>query len=242
MADQTDLDKFLSSIGVGLGAPGTLPKNSNENSQTSTTGTTSGLSTTQQFINALTQAFSQNQGSSSQTSTPNLTPGLQGLMDQLTSKFGQIANPNTSHIEATGLKKINANSNAQSDVVNNIMASRGLSTSPVAATAEANVQNQRFGNINDFQTQLPSIIQGLQTGGAQAAQSFLQGAPVGSTTTGSSSQSGTSGNTSSTDTQGNTITTGSSAGQTDVNKQNTSGGGASGVLGGLGAFLAKLFG
>ncbi len=235
-----DISKFLAAAGLGV-ATG-LPQGGTQNQQTQQTTQQSGMSTTQQFIDALTKAFTENKGSSTQTSSPNLTPGLQGLMDQLTSKFGQLANPNTKNIEASGIQKINNNSNAQSEVVNNIMASRGLATSPVAATAEGNVQNQRFGQINDFQRDLPQLIQSLNLQGAGAASGFLNSAPVGSTITGATSNTGTSQSSNQQSTQGNQVTnqnqnsTGSTTGQTST------GGGVGGALGGLAAFLAKLFG
>jgi hypothetical protein len=169
--------------------------------------------------------FSNNTASNTNTSgstTPNLSPLQQSLSNMFGGQAETMAN-NTGNLlngyTAGGLQNINQAGQAQTGVLNNVLASRGLANSPDAATASTmNTENQ----LNQSQ-QLLSSIPLLQRQLQQQNISQLQGAfsalPTGVSSTGSSAS------------------TGSSSG-TGTQTTTTPGGGLAGLFAGLGGGLA----
>lgn len=127
----------------------------------------------------------------------------------------------------SGIQAINSGANSSRQALQQILAARGLSNSPAAATSEAGQEANRIGQITQFNTQLPLVQDQLQQQRLQQLGGFFQGLPVGSTSTTEGQQEGQT-NTQQ-NTQGNFSQTG----------PNNSLGGA---VGGLGGMLAYLYG
>ena len=180
-------------MGLGIAGLGGIAGAYGNQSNTSGNGTTNGTSTT----------------------TPNLSPELQALIDQIMKQAGGLTTPSLSGYQAQQTQGINHNADLQSQSVNNIMASRGLATSPVAGTAQAGVEQQRFGQINQMNEGLPLLQNQMNLQNLGAASSAASMVPKGSTTSGN---------------------------QTTTNSGNqTQGGGVGGAVGGIASILASLF-
>lgn len=217
--------------GIAGGLAGAAPVNTTGSSS----GSTISSSTIQSLLNTLSQL--QSQQASTSATTPTLSPAAQQFQSNLINQYSNLqGQTNLQPYQAQQTQNINTAANMQSQAVNNIMAARGLSTSPVAGTSQANIQAQRFGNITNLQQSIPLLQQqlGLQTLGA--GTSLFSQVPRGSTT----STSATGSQTGSTYQTGNTNTTGQQ--NTQNNYQQQQGGGAmSGFAGGLAGLLAGLF-
>jgi hypothetical protein len=129
------------------------------------------------------------------TTTPNISPQAQALINQLTQKYMTLQPPSMTGYGAQQTANINAGANAQEQAVNNIMASRGLGTSPVAATAQAGVEQNRVNQITGMQQQLPILQQQMNLQNLAQAGNFAASIPygqtTGQTTTGTTSQDST---------------------------------------------------
>ena len=133
---------------------------------------------------------SNSSGSSQSTTNPVLSPELQSLLSSLTSITGNMnANvPTTDQLVGQNTQTINKNAGIASQSANAIMAARGLSTSPVAGTTAANIDNNRIGQITTAQEQAPYEQQQLQLQALSPALSLASLYPKGSTSSGTSSQ------------------------------------------------------
>lgn len=154
---------ILSSVGSGIAAgQGTKTKGSSTGSS-STTGqqTTQGTSVT----------------------NPNISPQLQALLNQIMAQAGSLQTPDLSGYQAQQTQQINQASNLQSQAVQNIMAARGLSTSPVAGTTQANIAAQRQSQLVNLQESLPMLLQQLQIQNLNAETNAAKAIPYGTTTT-----------------------------------------------------------
>lgn len=181
--------------------------NTNQNLSGATSGTTSGTTTA-------------GYGAAGNSVIAQLLP----LLSKLTTST------NLQPYQAQQTQLINQGSNNQQQNVDANFASRGLSTSPAAASAAANIQAQRQGAITNLNQQIPLLQNQLTGTNAGVINNILSSLPrVGSTTgstSGTTSQSGSS----------------SQAGNTNQNVSTSQGGGAAGLFGGIGAALAGLFG
>jgi hypothetical protein len=176
------------------------------------------------------------------TTTPNISPQAQALINSLTQKYMTLQPPSMTGYGAGQTANINAGANAQTQAVNNIMASRGLATSPVAATSQAGIEQNRINQITQMQQQLPILqqqmnLQNLAQAGGFAA-SIPYGQTTGQTTTGTISQDATQ-NTTGTSEQLSTNNQQSNFQNTLMNwlnsqsaTQGQQGGGVGGALGG----------
>jgi hypothetical protein len=243
-------------------AAGAFPTPSSTNSQTigSSTSANVGNSTSDElrneFLNNLISSINTNQTKTGQTSfsTPTLSPATQKLMDQLIGQYSDLAGKNTDErmksILANQTQQINKTSATQGDLTNEILASRGLSTSPVAATAQLANQNSRFQQINQAQNQIPLLQQQLQLESLNPAAAFFASIPKGQVNGSDSTLENTSiGNQSTNQTGGSTNK--STVNTTAANQNNTlqgtettgsAGGGVGGALSGLATMLAGLLG
>lgn len=233
------------------GASGFFPTPGNSNSQgTSNTQTYGG---SQQSLQSLLQSLQQTSGTSGQqgtqssSTTPTVSPQTQALLDQLTKQYGALASstPDLKPYQAQQTQQINTNRGLQGKAVDNIMAARGLSTSPVSGTAQAGVENSRVGDITNLQQSLPLLLQQLKSQNLAAAGNFASSLPRGSTTTGTSGQTGYSTQQQSGSQTGNSSQYGSqygtSSNQSAQNTQTSQGGGIGSGLGGIASLLAGLF-
>lgn len=127
---------------------------------------------------------------------PVYDPATQELRDALTSQFKNLSSPDMAGYAAQGINNINQNSDIRTNALKNSLAARGLSYSPIASIAPAMSQNQRIGDISQFQNSLPLIQQQLMLQNLNAGAGYLKGLPIGSANTasgaGQSSEQGTS--------------------------------------------------
>jgi hypothetical protein len=165
-------------------------------------------------------------GTSSGSTTPNLSP----LQTQLSNLFGSQASnlfdPNATAAtlqgyETGGLQQIGQAGQAQSQVLNNTLASRGLGNSPVAVNADTLNEQNQINQSQQLLSSLPLLQRQLEQQNIQGLTSAFSALPTGVSTTGSNS---------------GTQTTNANS-QTQVS---TPGGGLAGLFSGLGAGLAAI--
>lgn len=137
-----------------------------------------------------TQKFNSSNNTSASTN-PVYDPATQALRDSLTSKFTNLTNPDLSGYAAQGINQINNNSDIRTKALQNSLAARGLSYSPVASIAPALSQSQRIGDIGQFQNNLPLIQQQLMLQNLNAAGGYLKGLPIGSESQSAATTEGT---------------------------------------------------
>lgn len=241
---------LLGGLGGGFGRPQNQTTTQKGDTESQNQGWQNNYSSSD--INSLLQTLSNLTTRSNATSTtaPSLGGPQQALLDQLTHQYSNLATSNTNLTPYAGQQTqiINRNSDLQSKAVQNAMAARGLATSPVSGTAEAGIQANRVGQINQLMAGLPLLQQQLRTQNLNAAGGFLSSVPRGMTTNtssegtqiGDTSQMGktTGVNTSDTNYGGQSATQNNQIGTQQV----SSGGGLGGFFGGLGGVLASLFG
>lgn len=249
-------------IQIGLGGlAGAMPQttsmqgsgssSTNQSQDSQTASTTTGATNTQLDLNTLLNTINSIIGSTSQTTTPNLSPETQNLISNLTSRYMSLQRPSLTGYTAQQTQNINNNANLQKQALDNIMASRGLATSPVSGTAQAGVEAQRIGNITNLQQSVPLMQNQLDLSNMGAAANFMSMIPHGTTTTGTSTQqqtgqqTGQQSQTGVTNMAQNTGTSAHSEGasntQQQQQQQQKSGGGIGGLVGGIGGIIASLF-
>lgn len=191
---------FGSGVGVGAGVGGLF-------------GAASGFFPTS--TTSTTNSNSNSNGTS--TTNPVLSAQAQNFLNQLQGQYTNLLNNpnNLSGYQATQANSINGNAQLASQASNQMLAARGLSTSPVAA-AVSNTNNQnRVGQLNSLSQSIPLLQEQMQQQNDAAGTSFFNSIPRGSTTNQNQNQ-----------TQNSTTT-------------QKSGGGIGGLLSGLGS-LASL--
>jgi Chaperone of endosialidase len=155
---------------------------------------------------------------SNQTTNPLLSQANQNFLNQLMGQYSNLMSPfQTSGYQAQQGNVINQNSNALQQQTQQELAARGLSTSPVAASIQANQNQARIGQLNTLSQQMPLLANQMNLQNLNAAAAFQNTIPKGSTST------------------GNQNTT------TNSTQKTTSGGGIGGLLGGIGGALGGLF-
>lgn len=148
------------------------------------------LSTTEQqaFMERLRNYYSQTSSSgvsntSGQTGAASATrtdfdPAQKALLDRLTANYSQMTQPvDLRGYQAGGIQDINRSSDLQQEALKNVMAARGVSTSPVAASGAGSVESGRFGAITHFNQGLPLLQTQLNNENLGAATSFLSMVP-----------------------------------------------------------------
>lgn len=254
--DLSPIIALLGGLGGGLGSSipnnlsGTGTSTTNTQGEQNTSSSSNASSTLQNLLNSI---FSQsNQQQQTQTTTPNLSPATQTLLDKLIGSFSSIAKPvDMRGYQASGIQGINTGADLNRQAVDNIMASRGLATSPAAGTADANIEANRIGQINSLNSSLPLLSNQLNLANLNAAGGFFSQIPKGSTTTGSvlGTQTGTNQQTQNQTGQNYANNFGYSSNQqsqhTDQQSQQQQGGGVgrgiAGAAGGIASILAGLF-
>lgn len=136
----------------------------------------------QNFFNQLTKGTLAGTTTQGGTTTPNLSPQAQALINTLTQRYQTLAAPSMTGYGAQQTANINQAANAQSQAVNALMASRGLSTSPVAATTAAGLEQNRLNQITSMQQQLPLLQQQMNLQNLAGAGGFAASIPYGQTT------------------------------------------------------------
>lgn len=138
---------------------------------------------------------------SSNTTTPNLNPMASGLYGNLTGQvsdlLAQAKQPVYGQAQtADVLNNLNGAANAATANLKSTLAGNGQLDSGAFAAGAGNIQQQRYGQLSNFYTNLPAMEQAAQTQrmsqaiglGDQVAASM----PVGNTSTGSGSSNGSS--------------------------------------------------
>lgn len=236
-------------LGAGLGGiAGGIP----------TIGTTSGnflqnlinliQSTTQTGIDTRQDTGFNTTGTTAQqtagTAVPLLGPEAQALMGQLTQKYMGLTAPSLTGYGAGQTANINAQADAQRNALQSILASRGLATSPVAATAQAGIEQNRANQITAMQQQLPLLQHQMNLQNLAGAAGFFGAMPKGQATTGTTTgTTGQAGTTSATQTGGVTTTANQLQQQQAMGKsaqQSSQGGGLGGALKGAAQGLAAI--
>jgi hypothetical protein len=156
------------------------------------------------------------------STTPNLSPLQQSLSNMFGGQSETMAN-NTGNLlngyTASGLQNINQAGQAQTSVLNNVLASRGLANSPDAATANTmNTENQ-LNQSQQLLSSIPLLQRQLQQQNIAQLQGAFSALPTGVSTTGTSAS------------------TNSGTGQ-QQQTTTTPGGGLAGLFAGLGGGLA----
>ena len=147
-------------------------------------------------IGALAGALSNKKGArtgtQNNTSTTTFTepPAYASMGDLLRKRITDRLNStyDLSGYEANGLTGINdAFSGAQTNL-NADLTARGLSTSPVAATAKTNLGTERAGSIAQFLSSLPMLRRQMEGEDLTRATGFYAGRPLSTTNTQSGTQ------------------------------------------------------
>lgn len=162
-------------------------------------------------------------------SGPQLSPAYQTFLDKLISSYSNLAGPvNLRPYAAQQIQGINRANQLSSQSVNNILAARGLSTSPVAGAIQAGQESNRIGSIINLQQQIPLLQRQIELENLGAARGMAALLPSLSPTV--TDYSG----------QRTGATTGISSGVTNRvgTESGTSGGGAGGIFNTLAALIA----
>jgi hypothetical protein len=184
------------------------------------------------------------------TTTPNVSPGMQGYIDKLMASYGNLTKPvDLSGYQASQTQGINKQADIASQSAANIMASRGLSTSPAAATTALNIDTNRLNEITKLNQSLPLLQNQLTNQNLGAASSFINQVPMGSTTTSNQQQqqqqqtAGGTSNVQGSTSAGTGYTSNQSSQHTEQNQnqRSSSGGGIGQAVGGIAGILASLF-
>lgn len=235
-------------IAGGIPTPASQISNGTSNTDSFSSGNTDTSSA--QFLQNLIQSIlnTSSSGEQSQTTTPNLSPETQALISNLTQRFSSQNTPiSAGNLAGLQTQQINSAYNSAGTRLDEVMASRGLSTSPVSGTAQANLQTNRVGDVNRAVMQSPMQAQSMNLANLSATVPFLQSIPHGTTTTGGQtqntsqfgSQNQNQQQTGSQQTSANNVQQQNTVNQS--NQQNKTGGGIGGALGsGIGALIGLL--
>lgn len=130
---------------------------------------------------------------STSTSTPNIGANQQSLENQFTQGITKQLNSanDMSGYTGQGLQQINQTAGVADKMSNNILAARGLSNSPYAATLQNQNNNNRLNQSSQFLNQIPLLQTQLRQQAIQQAIQGSQAIPFGSTVSGSSSGTST---------------------------------------------------
>lgn len=161
-----------------------------------------------------------------QFQSPTFDEETLGLRNALISQFLNRVNNAPGFGEAyraAGLQRINQSNNLGRQLLENSLAARGLSSSPVAANAIAQNEANRLMQGSQFLTQAPITLDQLMQERLLQAGNFFSQLPHGLATTGTTRRTGT--------------TTGNVQGETT-----TPGNLLGGLFGNLGTTLAGLYG
>ena len=162
-------------------------------------------------------------GATNQNLTNNLSPFQQQLASLFTKGATNLYNDSTNlqPYEASGIQQINQNAGLQNQVLQNNLASRGLTYSPAAGAATNQASLARGGQVSQFENSIPLLQRQMQQQSLSGLVSAFSALPTDKSTTGTSSGS-----------------TSSSGTSTTNGTQSTFGNPAAGAVGGLGAGLA----
>lgn len=141
------------------------------NIETTGTNITAGSQTGQ------TSNIGQQVGTTTGTSSllPQFAPEAQPLLSELTQRYLQLAqnSPNEAAIAARGIREVNAGAELRKKALANILASRGLSTSPAGVAAEIAGESSRVSDAVGVRSDAPFQAQQLLAQNLGQASGFL---------------------------------------------------------------------
>lgn len=143
-----------------------------------------------------TQTMSRNEsGTRSGTQTQNFntqdmpvyTPEMQTILNAILAQYQNRIKTGTdlSGYQTSGLQNINQAADLKRRVMDNMMASRGLSSSPTAGSALGRIESGRIGEQVNFLNQIPLLQRQLQGEDINNYANFFKSLPVGTARTGS---------------------------------------------------------
>jgi hypothetical protein len=113
--------------------------------------------------------------------TPTMDPIQGAIRDYLLGQFGNRVKDGTdlSGYAGQGLRQINQGGDARTRAIQNIMASRGLSFSPIAGKTLAAADSERIGQQVNFANTLPLLKRQMQGEDLAAFANFFRSLPTG---------------------------------------------------------------
>lgn len=209
---------FIPAILAGIGALGGVLGNRSKTA-------------TQQQQQNFNQSGNQYQSfSGTGTQTPSYDPLGENLRQVLAQMYLGRASSGPDFMrnyESAGLEDINRGAESGRAILNKILAERGLSYSPAAATALGRVEENRIGRGIAFRNQLPLVQDELERERLTDLSGFFSRLPFGTSTTSTGTSTGVS------STGGTSSGTGASTDPGNL---------LGGLTGGLGNMLAFLYG
>lgn len=131
-------------------------------------------------------------GTTHSSSTPNIGANQQGIIDDFTSGIHkQMQGADLTGYTGQGLQQINQTAGVGDKMSQNILAARGLSNSPYAATLANQNNNNRLNQSSQFLNQIPLLQQQLRQQAIQTAISGSQAIPFGQTNDGNTTSHST---------------------------------------------------
>lgn len=115
-------------------------------------------------------------GTSNTSILPQFAAEGQPLLEQLTQRYLQLAQetPNEQALAARGIREANFGAELRKKALGNILAQRGLSTSPAGAVAEIGAESARVSDVVNARSNAPLQAQQLLAQNLGAANGFLQ--------------------------------------------------------------------
>lgn len=132
-------------------------------------------------------------------STPTYDPELLSARDTMLDFYNNRLRDNQGWMTGyagQGMRNINRSADLKTQTIQNILAARGLSSSPVGAALAAKQEDDRMRQQVEFMSQIPLLGRQLQATDADSFAKFIATLPVGSTqnTTGTRTGTGYTGN------------------------------------------------
>lgn len=114
----------------------------------------------------------------------NFDPNQMRALNSLQQGYqNQLQGADLSGYQTSGLKQINQTGNAAQTAIQNMLAQRGLSYSPAAATALTQQRIGQSGQQSDFLNSIPLLQYQMKTQALQNAGQFFNSQKIGSTQT-----------------------------------------------------------
>lgn len=119
----------------------------------------------------------------SQTTNPLLSQSAQNFLDQLTGMYSNLITqtPNLAGYQGAQANNINSTSQAAQTALNANLAARGLSNSPIAATASNALNMNRINQQNQLNQSIPLLSQQIMQGVLGQGTQFFNSIPRGQT-------------------------------------------------------------
>jgi hypothetical protein len=167
-------------VGAG-GIAGAFPKTGSSTTNTNASGQQNTTSASDTESNLRSDSAQHAAGTS--VTTPTMSPEATAFMNQLIASMSNQGNINLRPYQAQQAEGINRASNLQQQAAANIMASRGVASSPVAATTAANIDAQRFGQQINLNQSIPLLQEQMRQQRQAQMLALLSALPRGASTT-----------------------------------------------------------